>query len=239
MANLPRLRVKHQKGFCEIAIAPNTTLTATELAESILAGLHLSPNTHPRLVGLISTDTTPQTIVPLSVVANNPQLFSSPTNPTTYGLCFQSSPEPLRFIDKIYSTSPTIIIVLTLAFSLALLLFTGHLHIDHIIDAAGYTIDVSLKRPLRNLYRKGPATTIFGADIGFWENRPLEEICSRIATGSSSSAHFWQEHQVECQNMFERKEDGFLLIAGVPIYLVVLSHAIALVIRLCNRFIFG
>ena len=73
------------------------------------------------------------------------------------------------------------------------------------------------KTPLFKLYMKGPAI------IGCWENSKYPDICSRL---TGSSANFWFQNIVECEQIIQNKFESYFIFASLLIYLLVLYKII-------------
>eukprot|EP00300_Choanocystis_sp_HF-7_P038090 c5465_g1_i1.p2 GENE.c5465_g1_i1~~c5465_g1_i1.p2 ORF type:complete len:105 (+),score=28.01 c5465_g1_i1:529-843(+) len=102
-----------------------------------------------------------------------------------------------------------------------------------------WVIEVFVYSPLKDLYRTGPSVSFMGAEIGFWENMPIEEICSHITTGSGESMDFWRRNREQCEELFERKQKGFLLVAGLSLYFLIMFNIASTLLRRVRGAVFG
>ena len=72
---------------------------------------------------------------------------------------------------------------------------------------------------LRHLYRHGPQFGLGGVTVGFWESAALHDVCARI---TSHDAAFWLKNPDECDAIYARKEDAWVLFAEYVLLALVL-----------------
>ena len=72
---------------------------------------------------------------------------------------------------------------------------------------------------LRHLYRHGPQFGLGGVTVGFWESAAPHDICARI---TSHDAAFWLKNPGECDAIYARKEDAWVLFAEYVLLALVL-----------------
>ena len=76
----------------------------------------------------------------------------------------------------------------------------------------------SMERPfLEYIYRNGPSLRFFHIEFGFWNGLQLIDICSQL---SGQSSLFWNKNINECQQLFEQKQHGFVVMIEIFIILL-------------------
>eukprot|EP01084_Bolivina_argentea_P230656 389120_1 len=148
-------------------------------------------------------------IIPLSYLSRNPNAldlnckYQIVTNNGT----LKSEPSLFILLRKYW-----LIILITLSICFILLPLIIYLLPEYVL----------LHRPiLTNLYRNGPnyKIPVLSADLGFWNGKEINVICSDI---SGQSSEFWSKNQTECKQLYTQKLNGFIILIEtvISVYLL-------------------
>ena len=90
-----------------------------------------------------------------------------------------------------------------------------------------------IHEPLRRLYAKGPTYKTSFGNFGFWEGRPLHDVCDELMPMGS---HFWSNNLQQCAKIYKDHEDGFIMLSNICIVIGLLYWGFHLSTRGTFRF---
>lgn len=95
---------------------------------------------------------------------------------------------------------------------------------QHIAASVAAVARYFVSAPLRALFERGPSW------MGGWQGRDRADICADL---TGSPATFWLVHDVECDEIVEKRFQSFLVVVQISVYGYLVFTMLGLLVRAC------